>query len=155
MKREPLARSPKSGNRFLDSAAQPLRIVSVEEPTIAEAVLNAGFDMSNCPVRDVMDHIGGKWSSLMLLVLSTKPHRFGELKRAVPDISQRMLTQTLRDLQRDGYISRHVFATVPPSVEYRLTPLGESLMPALRALVAWAVDNHPRIAEARQTFDAA
>lgn len=153
MKREPFARNPKSENRFLESAAQPLRIVGTEEPNIAEVVLNAGFDISTCPVRDVMDHIGGKWSSLMLLVLSTKPHRFGELKRAVPDISQRMLTQTLRDLQRDGYISRHVFATVPPSVEYRLTPLGESLMPALESLVSWAVDNHPRITEARQTFD--
>ncbi|MDC7682252.1 helix-turn-helix domain-containing protein [Asticcacaulis sp. BYS171W] len=124
-----------------------------EAPSVAEAVLNAGFDMANCPVRDVMDHIGGKWSSLMLLTLSTKPHRFGELKRAVPDISQRMLTQTLRDLQRDGYISRHVFPTVPPSVEYRLTELGESIMPPLSALVAWAVDNHPKIVEARKVYE--
>ncbi|UDF04400.1 helix-turn-helix domain-containing protein [Asticcacaulis sp. AND118] len=154
MKRELLERSPKSGDRFWESAARPLS-VEQGEADIAESVLNAGFDMSNCPVRDVMDHIGGKWSSLMLLVLSTRPHRFGELKRAVPDISQRMLTQTLRDLQRDGYISRHVFATVPPSVEYRLTPLGESIMPPLTALVAWAVDNHARIAEARRAFDQA
>ncbi|MFT3998582.1 MAG: helix-turn-helix domain-containing protein [Asticcacaulis sp.] len=137
----------------MGSAARPLVVVDAAETDVADRVLNAGFDMSNCPVRDVLDQIGGKWSSLMLLTLSTRPHRFGELKRAVPDISQRMLTQTLRDLQRDGYISRHVFATVPPSVEYRLTPLGDSIMPPLSALVGWAVDNHDRIVEARAAFD--
>lgn len=110
--------------------------------------------LENCPVRDVMDHIGGKWSSLLLMALGARPHRFGELKRAVPDISQRMLTQTLRDLQRDGLISRQVFATVPPSVEYRLTALGESLMPPLMALAAWANANHPAIRQARLDFAA-
>ena len=103
-------------------------------------------------VRDVMDHISGKWTSLLLFALAARPHRFGELKRAVPDISQRMLTQSLRDLQRDGLISRHVFATVPPSVEYRLTPLGESLMPALHGLMIWANAHHAAIRAARAAF---
>ncbi len=74
-----------------------------------------------------MQQIGGKWSTLMLEALSQRPYRFGELRRMIPDISQRMLTQTLRDLQRDGYIEREVFPTKPPSVEYRMTDLGRSL----------------------------
>jgi len=118
------------------------------------AIVSSGeVDCAACPVRDVMDHIGDKWSSLLLFALAARPHRFGELKRAVPDISQRMLTQSLRDLQRDGLISRHVFATVPPSVEYRLTPLGESLMPPLFGLMSWANANHGRIKASRVAFD--
>jgi DNA-binding HxlR family transcriptional regulator len=109
-------------------------------------------DSSKCPVRDVLDHIGDKWSSLLMVALGTRPHRFGELKRAVPDISQRMLTQTLRDLQRDGLISRHVFPTLPPSVEYRLTPLGESMMPPLMGLMKWAADHHALIRAARVIY---
>jgi len=107
----------------------------------------------NCPVRDVIDRVSGKWSSLLLMALGVRPHRFGELKRAVPDISQRMLTQTLRDLQRDGLISRHVFATVPPSVEYRLTVLGESLVPPFMVLAGWANANHDAIRAARMAYD--
>src|SRR6185503_11061362 len=102
-------------------------------------------DWTRCPVRDVLDHMGDKWSTLILITLGGRPHRFGELRRAVPDISQRMLTQTLRDLQRDGLISRRVFATVPPSVEYRLTPLGESLIPPFMMLAGWANANHAAI----------
>jgi len=111
-------------------------------------------DSSKCPVRDVLDHIGDKWSSLLMVALGTRPHRFGELKRAVPDISQRMLTQTLRDLQRDGLISRHVFPTQPPSVEYRLTTLGESMMPSLMGLMKWASDHHAQIRQARAQYEA-
>ncbi len=110
------------------------------------------LDPETCPVRDVLDHISGKWSSLLLMALGARPHRFGELKRAVPDISQRMLTQSLRDLQRDGLISRHVFATTPPSVEYRLTRLGEGLTVPLMALTQWAADHHAQIKAARQAF---
>lgn len=107
---------------------------------------------SNCPVRDVLDHIGDKWSSLIVLTLSDRPYRFGELRRAIPDISQRMLTQTLRDLQRDGLVSRHVFPTLPPSVEYRLTPLGVSLLGPLGQLIQWANANHAEIRAARAQF---
>jgi DNA-binding HxlR family transcriptional regulator len=77
----------------------------------------------HCPVRDVLDRIGDKWSILMIVTLATRPQRFSELHRAIRDISKRMLTQTLRDLERDGLITRHVFPTKPPSVEYRLAPL--------------------------------
>ena len=117
------------------------------------AEVGGKVDSSKCPVRDVLDHLGDKWSSLLMVALGTRPHRFGELKRAVPDISQRMLTQTLRDLQRDGLISRHVFPTQPPSVEYRLTPLGESMMPPLLGLMQWASTHHASIREARQTYE--
>jgi DNA-binding HxlR family transcriptional regulator len=114
-----------------------------------------GFDPANCPIRDVMDNISGKWSLLMMLELTAGPKRFGELRRKVPDISQRMLTQTLRDLQRDGYVMRTVYPTQPPSVEYRLTELGESFMRPIEALVDWAEENHARIRQCRADFDQA
>jgi DNA-binding HxlR family transcriptional regulator len=106
-------------------------------------------DWSRCPVRDLLDRISGKWSTLLIMVLATRPHRFGELRRAVPDISQRMLTQTLRNLQRDGLIDRKVFPTQPPSVEYRLTPLGRSFLRPLLGIVRWSVRNHDAIRSAR------
>ncbi len=90
----------------------------------------------DCPIRDVLDRIGDKWSMLMVMALAAKPHRFGEMRRAIPDISKRMLTQTLRDLERDGLVTRHVFPTKPPSVEYRLAPLGRSLLEPLAQLIA-------------------
>lgn len=108
---------------------------------------------ADCPIRHVLDQIGDKWSTLILIVLGTRSHRFGELRREIADISQRMLTQTLRDLQRNGLISRHVFPTLPPSVEYRLTPLGETLLDPLAALTRWAVTHQDAITTARQTFD--
>ncbi len=112
------------------------------------------MSMDDCPVRDVLDHIGGKWNSLMLLALADGPRRFSELRRFIPDISQRMLTQTLRDLQRDGYLVRTVYPTLPPSVEYRLTDLGHSLLVPVRALVQWSQSHHAAIRQARSAYDA-
>jgi len=112
-----------------------------------------GFTFANCPVRDVMDQVSGKWASRLLLELIDGPLRFGALRRRIPDISQRMLTQTLRDLQRDGYVSRTVYPTQPPSVEYRLTELGQSFSAPLVALVEWAEQNHQTIRRAREAFD--
>lgn len=114
-----------------------------------------GFNPALCPVRGVLDRLGDKWTTLIVIVLSQRPHRFSELRRAIPDISKRMLTQTLRDLERDGLISRRVFPTKPPSVEYRLTELGESLLLPLDTLIAWAETSQPRITLARTQFDAA
>jgi DNA-binding HxlR family transcriptional regulator len=111
------------------------------------------LDPAACPVRDVLDRIGDKWSTLIVITLTERPYRFGELRRSVPDISQRMLAQTLRDLQRDGLVSRHVFPTQPPSVEYRLTPLGRSLIGSLAGLIRWAAEHHGAIREARRDFD--
>lgn len=106
-----------------------------------------------CPVRDVLDHVAAKWNMLILISLASAPRRFGEIRRALPDISKRMLTQTLRDLERDGMITRHVFPTKPPSVEYRLSSLGQSVLQPLARLVAWADDRHAAIVMAREQFD--
>lgn len=115
----------------------------------------AGQELSAaaCPVRDVIDHLGDKWSTLLIIALASGPLRFGALRRTVPDISQRMLTQTLRDLQRDGLIERQVFPTKPPSVEYSLSPLGRSLLEPLAMLVGWAERSHAEIRAARARFD--
>lgn len=114
-----------------------------------------GFDLGNCPVRSVLAHVSAKWTVLVLLQLDTGPKRFNALGRGMPDVSKRMLTQSLRDLERDGLVARQVFDTKPPSVEYRLTPLGESLMQPIAQLVDWAALKHDEIAHARARFDGA
>ena len=114
----------------------------------------SNWDAGNCPVRDVINQISGKWSTLLLQALAGRPYRFGELRRLVPDISQRMLTQTLRELQRDGYIDREVFPTKPPSVEYRMTELGMSLFLPLSQVLDWAQAKHAAVKAARVKFDA-
>lgn len=108
---------------------------------------------TNCPVRDVIEVIGGRWSSLLMTALAERPYRFGELRRLVSDISQRMLTQTLHELQRDGYVRREVFPTKPPGVEYSLTELGRSMFEALHVLLQWAEENHAAVKAARGDFD--
>ena len=108
---------------------------------------------AECPVRDVIDRVGDKWSVLLLLELSGGPRRFMVLRRALPDISQRMLTKSLRQLERDGLVSRTVFPTKPPRVDYALTALGRSLFDALGVLVRWADGHHDEIRGARDAFD--
>lgn len=124
------------------------------EPATAVAafVKDGRLDM-DCPIRAVLDRIGDKWSYLLVLHLADGPRRFGELRRAIDDISQRMLTETLRSLQRDGLVSRTVFPTTPPSVEYRLTELGRSLLAPMRELVRWADAKRPDILAAREAYD--
>lgn len=114
-----------------------------------------GMDATCCPVRDVLDQIGDKWTTLIVIALAGGARRFSELNREIPDISKRMLTQTLRDLERDGLITRHVFPTKPPSVEYRLAALGRSLLDPLAVLIGWSERNHADIKQARSRFDAA
>ena len=114
----------------------------------------AGFDVATCPVRNVLDRIGDKWTTLTLAAVAATPRRFSQLHRIMPDISKRMLTQTLRGLERDGLVTRHVFPTKPPSVEYRLSPLGRSVLVPLVGLVEWAESNFGQIAQARASFDA-
>ncbi|WP_036292641.1 helix-turn-helix domain-containing protein [Methylosinus sp. PW1] len=111
------------------------------------------LDASRCPVRDVLDRVGDKWSTLILIALAGGPQRFGALNRATPDISKRMLTQTLRTLERDGLAARRVYPTKPPSVDYRLTPLGVAMMGPLAALIRWAEQSHSAIVAARRRFD--
>jgi DNA-binding HxlR family transcriptional regulator len=112
-----------------------------------------GVDASNCPVRDVLDRIGDKWSVLILMLLAREPKRFSALNKAVGDISKRMLTQTLRALQRDGLVERTVYPTTPPMVDYRLTDLGRSALEPLAGLIVWADTCHEDIRMARDAFD--
>jgi DNA-binding HxlR family transcriptional regulator len=131
------------------------RIVSARQKIEIYRAGVADGGLANCPIRNVVQNIFGKWSALLLMALAEKPYRFGELRRLVPDISQRMLTQTLRDLQRDGYVHREVFPTKPPSVEYSLTDLGRSMFDSLNMLLQWAETNFDGVRAARERFDAA
>jgi DNA-binding HxlR family transcriptional regulator len=106
-----------------------------------------------CEAREILDRVGDKWSVYVVAVLKGGPLRFSQLKRAIAAISQRMLTLTLRSLERDGLVTRTVHPTVPPSVEYALTPLGRTLLEPVMALVAWSERNKGRIAAARERFD--
>lgn len=100
------------------------------------------FDSKNCPVREVLDRIGHKWATLVILQLGeNEVMRFNELSQAIGDISQKMLTTTVRNLEADGFISRKMYAEIPPKVEYRLTPLGASLLPLIKDMVSWADNN--------------
>lgn len=114
-----------------------------------------GFDPSLCPERNVLNRTGDKWSALILMALAEGACRFSVLLRLVPDISRRMLTQTLRELERDGLVIRTVFPTKPPSVEYALSPLGHSMLAPLGALLDWACASFGEIKAARARYDAA
>ncbi|MBF9032854.1 transcriptional regulator [Rhodobacterales bacterium HKCCE2091] len=107
-----------------------------------------------CPIRDVLDRIGDAWSLLVMLELSKGPCRFNALSRVIDGISRRMLTVTLRHLERDGLVSRTVLPTSPPQVEYALTPLGHSLQDAIVTLRDWAIEHQPVINDARRSYDA-
>ncbi|WP_174800828.1 winged helix-turn-helix transcriptional regulator [Martelella limonii] len=118
---------------------------------LARKMAETGAD--GCPVRDVLSQVSGKWSTLLMMALSGGALRFAELKRVTPDISQRMLTKTLRDLQRDGFITRTVFPSKPPKVVYELTDTGRSFLVPFSALVQWSLDYHEIIRASRRDFD--
>ena len=104
-------------------------------------------------VSEVLDRVGDKWSVLVVVMLGDGPKRFNELRRSIATISQRMLTLTLRGLERDGLVTRTVFATIPPRVDYELTELGRSLLTPVDALGRWAREHHAKIVRARERFD--
>ena len=104
-------------------------------------------------VRDVFERIGDKWSLLVIGLLQEGPSRFTTLRQTVPGISQRMLTLTLRHLERDGLVSRTAYAEVPPRVEYALTPTGRGLLPHVVELAKWALDNEGTIRAMREKYD--
>ena len=108
---------------------------------------------ANCPSRTALNRIGDRWTALIVGVLSQRAHRFGELRRRIDGISQKMLTQTLRSLERDGLVSRHAYATVPVTVEYALTPLGETLAHVLAGVRDWAEAHAGDLLAARERFD--
>ncbi len=107
----------------------------------------------NCPIRNVLSRVGDKWSMLVLFTLESNDNqRFKELQRNIPDISQKMLTVTLKMLEADGLIRREVFPEVPPRVEYSLTKKGKSLLPLIDNLLSWASENMEDIIESRRKF---
>lgn len=107
----------------------------------------------NCPIRNVLSRIGDKWSMLVIFTLENNCClRFKELQRSIPDISQKMLTATLKTLEADGLVLRKAFPEVPPRVEYSLTDKGKSLMPHIDGLLSWAMDNMGDIMEQRKRF---
>ena len=108
---------------------------------------------ADCPTRQILDRVGDKWAVLILLLLD-KPMRFNALRRAIEGISQKMLSQVLKSLERDGLIRRRAIATVPVTVEYSITPLGATLSKAVDALRDWAENNLKEVLNAQRRYDA-
>jgi DNA-binding HxlR family transcriptional regulator len=106
-------------------------------------------------IREVLDQVGDKWSVLAIATLQAGPLRYSDLHRAIPGISQRMLTRTLRQLRRDGLVTRTAYAEVPPRVDYALTPLGTTLLDSVLSLAQWAATHHAEIRHNRTRFDSA
>lgn len=121
---------------------------------MAERIPRADIFNGNCPSRGMLELIGGKWSMLVLCALRNGPQRTLALKRRIDGISQKMLTQTLRDLQRHGIVQRTDYREVPPRVEYGLTRLGESLKELMDQVEAWIVQHYPRMRRLADSFDA-
>jgi len=119
------------------------------------AAARAEYDafLAACPSRQVLARISDKWVTLILVALAGDPLRYSDLGRIITGVSQKMLTQTLRSLERDGLVSRAVTASVPVRVDYQLTPLGDSLMPAVNAVKAWAEEHISEIETSRAAYD--
>lgn len=107
------------------------------------------------PISEILSRVGDKWSVLVIAMLGDGSLRFGELKRLIGGISQKMLTSTLRGLERDGFVTRTVHPTIPPRVDYELTALGRDLLVPVKALTTWARQNQGRVEAARARFDMA
>jgi DNA-binding HxlR family transcriptional regulator len=107
----------------------------------------------DCPTRVILDRIGDKWTVLVVLLLSNGPLRFTELRDGIGRVAPKVLTKTLRRLERDGLLTREVFAEVPPRVEYTLTPLGRSLISPISAVTEWAETHVPAISQAQRHYD--
>src|SRR6201981_338830 len=121
--------------------------------TAASDGTEVGSESVSCRVRMVLDRIGDKWAIYVVDRLGAGPRRFSELHRGIDGITARMLTVTLRGLERDGILTRTVHAAVPPRVDYALTPLGETLLSAIGQLVAWADSHLPEIEAAQAAYD--
>ncbi|HEX6446621.1 MAG TPA: helix-turn-helix domain-containing protein [Streptosporangiales bacterium] len=109
--------------------------------------------LAECPARKLLDRISDKWVSLLLNALAAGPRRYSDLSRTVAGASEKMLTQTLRSLERDGLVSRTVTPAVPVRVDYALTPLGVSLLPVMRAIIDWAETHIEQVVAARDSYD--
>ncbi|MFE1950507.1 MULTISPECIES: winged helix-turn-helix transcriptional regulator [Streptomyces] len=119
------------------------------------AEASAAYDayLAECPARQLLDRIADKWVSLAVTALADGPRRYSDLQRTLASISQKMLTQTLRHLERDGLVTRTVTPAVPVRVTYELTPLGRSLLPVMAAIKGWAEAHMDEVRAARDTYD--
>jgi len=115
---------------------------------------NGNVYAADCPTRQILDRVGDKWAVLILLLLRDDTMRFNQLRRAIEGISQKMLSQVLKSLERDGLIRRRVIATVPVTVEYSMTPLGSTLAAAVDPLRDWAEKNLKDVLAAQRRYDA-
>jgi DNA-binding HxlR family transcriptional regulator len=122
--------------------------------TIGEVYGRGDVFDPNCPTRVILDRIGDKWTVLAVLLLRNGPRRFTELRTGIGSVAPKVLTQTLRRLERDGLVTREVFAEVPPRVVYSLTPMGESLIKPINAVTEWAEEHMPAITAAQHQYDA-
>src|SRR5215207_1271627 len=113
------------------------------------ALLGGNVYDQNCPPRLILDRLADKWTVLVVGLLARRTHRFGELRREITGISPKVLTQTLRGLERDGILTRRVYASVPPKVEYALTPLGRTLIDLVGAIYGWAESHFDAVLEAQ------
>jgi DNA-binding HxlR family transcriptional regulator len=125
---------------------------AAERREAARQVFDAYF--SQCPSRKLLDRLSDKWVTLVLTALKDEPCRYSDLARRIAGVSQKMLTQTLRGLERDGLVSRTLTPAVPVRVDYELTPLGESLMPLVAAIKSWAEAHIEDVEQARERYDA-
>ncbi|ERJ35064.1 putative Redox-sensing transcriptional regulator QorR [Burkholderia sp. AU4i] len=146
--REPVTRSQRGVNRsHRADHALPLK----ENPVMPFPPADETVELDQpCPIRDVLDRIGDQWSLLVLEALSGGTMRFNELARAIGDVSKQMLSRTLKRLEQDGFVSRTLFAEVPPRVEYALTDLGRSFLTPMQAMIRWADEHHHAICAARR-----
>jgi DNA-binding HxlR family transcriptional regulator len=128
-------------------------VVTNGEPLVAKLFERGNLFDPDCPTRLILDRIGDKWTVLAVLLLSNGPLRFTELRDGIGRVAPKVLTQTLRRLERDGLITREVFAEVPPRVVYTLTPMGESLITPIRAVSDWAEVHVPAISAAQNSYD--
>ena len=134
--------------------AKPLQEGTFLEQRHSDVTADGGYKSENCAkVSGILARIGDKWSVLVVMLLGDGPLRFNELKRKIGGVSQRMLTLTLRGLERDGLVTRTVFPTIPPRVDYELTDLGRGLQHPVMALGQWAMTHKSEIEGARKRFD--
>jgi DNA-binding HxlR family transcriptional regulator len=121
--------------------------------SLANGKLTKGFDADCVATREILNRVGDKWSVLVIVTLGDGMKRFSDLKRSIDGISQRMLTLTLRSIERDGLVKRTVFPTIPPRVEYVLTPLGRTLLEPVTQVANWAQGHRAEVQRARDAFD--
>ncbi|MFJ7043914.1 transcriptional regulator [Streptomyces sp. JV178] len=129
--------------------------MAVSEVSLVERARATADGVTMCPQRGALEHITSRWGTLVLIALLDRSYRFGELRREIGRVSEKMLTQTLQTLERDGIVHRDAKPVIPPHVDYSLTPLGREAAEQVRALATWTAERMTAIEKAREEYDAA